>query len=152
MSSVIKSMKFNYLNDKKSCENVYTDDDDNDFNFKVFIYLFLSIIIFLIQNFNYFFKYVPSNQFKYIVKDVRRQRTKNDEERVWTSFVNQQEHQDDYHLNCYRDVDAKQILRANLQEVDHELRRFDDDSEHTERLITCTSDDKRHDDLVIIYL
>ncbi|XP_057327556.1 uncharacterized protein LOC130668971 isoform X1 [Microplitis mediator] len=126
MSSVIKSMKFNYLNDKKSCENVYTDDDDNDFNFK----------------------YVPSNQFKYIVKDVRRQRSKNDEERVWTSFVNQQEHQEDYHLNCYRDVDAKQILRANLQEVDQELRRFDEDSEHTERLTTCTSDDKRHDDLV----
>ncbi|KAH0569124.1 uncharacterized protein LOC123260216 isoform X1 [Cotesia glomerata] len=122
MSSVIKSMKYNYSNDEISPESIDVSDDD-DFNFK----------------------YVPSNQFKYIVKDVRRQRTKNDEERVWTSFVNRQDQKPNYYQECYHGVDAKQLLRENLQEVDEELRKFDAYSEQTERLTVCTSDYKRSD-------
>ncbi|CAG5108696.1 Protein of unknown function [Cotesia congregata] len=120
MSSVIKSIKYNYSNDEISPESIDVSDDD-DFNFK----------------------YVPSNQFKYIVKDVRRQRTKNDEERVWTSFVNRQDQKSNYYQECYHGVDAKQLLRENLQEVDKELRKFDADSEQTERLTVCTNDYKR---------
>lgn len=71
-------------------------------------------------------KYVPSNRFKYIVKDVRRQRCKEEEENVWASFVKQQE------LNSYdkNDIQSsvqsiKQLLDEGMREADKELKKLD---------------------------
>lgn len=71
-------------------------------------------------------KYVPANRFKYIVKDVRRQRCREEEETVWASFVKQQE------LNGYDKngiqpsvQSVKQLLDEGLKEADEELKRLE---------------------------
>lgn len=37
------------------------------------------------------FKYISGNRFKYIIKDVQRERCRDEEERAWCRFVKQQE-------------------------------------------------------------
>ncbi|XP_072744288.1 uncharacterized protein [Anoplolepis gracilipes] len=66
--------------------------------------------------------------FKYIVKDVRRQRCREEEENVWASFVKQQE------LNgCDRNGiqpsvrSIKQLLDEGMKEADKELKRLETD-------------------------
>lgn len=78
--------------------------------------------------FFFFFKYVPENRFKYIVKDVRRQRCREEEENVWASFVKQQE------LNGYDKngiqpsvQSIKQLLDEGMKEADKELKRLEID-------------------------
>ncbi|KAK0098777.1 hypothetical protein PV326_003438 [Microctonus aethiopoides] len=119
-SSLVKSLQFHYLNNRDTDNFFFSDDEDNDFNFK----------------------YVPANQFKYIVNDVKRQRTKQDEERVWTSFVQQQEQKcyDDCRVNCFHGItNPKQHYRDNLEEIDQELKRLEEDAlpEQTKRLNDC---------------
>uniref|UniRef100_A0A0C9QDC7 DDX53 protein n=1 Tax=Fopius arisanus TaxID=64838 RepID=A0A0C9QDC7_9HYME len=67
MSSVVKPMKFDYLTNKGVEKFIFSDDDDNDFDFK----------------------YVPPEQFKHILKDVRRQRSQRNDEKLWSDFVTQ---------------------------------------------------------------
>lgn len=74
------------------------------------------------------FKYVPANRFKYIVKDVRRQRCREEEESIWASFVKQQE------LNGYDKSyiqpsvqSIKQLLDEGMREADRELKRLETD-------------------------
>lgn len=76
----------------------------------------------------FFLKYVPANRFKYIVKDVRRQRCREEEENVWTSFVKQQE------LNGYNKngmqpsvQNIKQLLDEGMKEADKEFKRLETD-------------------------
>jgi len=73
-------------------------------------------------------KYVPANRFKYIIKDVRRQRCQEEEESVWASFVKQQE------LNGYdrnyiqpSTQSIKQLLDEGMKEADKELKRLETD-------------------------
>lgn len=74
--------------------------------------------------FFFFLKYIPANRFKYIVKDVRRQRCREEEENVWASFVKQQE------LNGYNKngiqpsiQNIKQLLDEGMKEADKEVKR-----------------------------
>lgn len=80
---------------------------------------------------DYSFKYIPESHFKHIVKNVQRHRRKEDEERIWASFVKEQE------LNNLRfdkkDVDysiqnIKDLLQENIQNVDRELKRLEEDA------------------------
>lgn len=76
------------------------------------------------------------------MNDVKRQRTKQDEERVWTSFVQQQEQKcyDDCRVNCFHGItNPKQHYRDNLEEIDQELKRLEEDAlpEQTKRLNDC---------------
>ncbi|XP_076392890.1 uncharacterized protein LOC100879765 [Megachile rotundata] len=80
---------------------------------------------------DYSFKYVPESHFKHIVKNVQRQRRKEDEERIWTSFIKEQE------LNnfgfCKQDghrsmLNVKDLLQENIQDVDTELKRLQEDA------------------------
>lgn len=76
----------------------------------------------------FLFKYVPANHFKYIVKDVRRQRCREEEEDVWASFVRQQE-MNGYNKNCIQSVHSiKQLLDEGMKEADKELRRLELDT------------------------
>ncbi|XP_033315816.1 uncharacterized protein LOC117214075 isoform X1 [Bombus bifarius] len=80
---------------------------------------------------DYSFKYIPESHFKHIVRNVQRHRRKEDEERIWASFVKEQE------LNSLRfdkkDVDysiqnMKDLLQENMQNVDRELKRLEEDA------------------------
>lgn len=71
---------------------------------------------------------MPTNHFKYIVKDVRRQRCREEEESVWASFVKQQE------LNGYGKngihtsvQNIKQLLDEGMREADKELKKLETD-------------------------
>ncbi|KAK1124639.1 hypothetical protein K0M31_006010 [Melipona bicolor] len=80
---------------------------------------------------DYSFKYIPESHFKRIVKNVQRYRRKEDEERVWASFVKERE------LNSLKfekkDIDysmqnMKDLLQGNMQNVDRELKRLEEDA------------------------
>ncbi|KAF3425869.1 hypothetical protein E2986_09976 [Frieseomelitta varia] len=80
---------------------------------------------------DYSFKYIPESHFKRIVKNVQRYRRKEDEERVWASFVKERE------LNSLqfekKDTDysiqnMKDLLQGNMQNVDRELKRLEEDA------------------------
>ncbi|XP_020278342.1 uncharacterized protein LOC109852014 isoform X2 [Pseudomyrmex gracilis] len=81
------------------------------------------------ENEDYQFKYMPANHFKYIVKDVRRQRCREEEEDVWASFVRQQE-MNGYNKNCIQPSvhSIKQLLDEGMKEADKELRRVELDT------------------------
>ncbi|XP_029048858.2 uncharacterized protein LOC114878806 [Osmia bicornis bicornis] len=80
---------------------------------------------------DYSFKYIPESHFKHIVKNVQRQRRKEDEERIWTSFVKEQELND---LDFYKTDDhqsmqsIKGLLQENILDVDRELKRLQEDA------------------------
>lgn len=76
----------------------------------------------------FFLKYIPANRFKYIVKDVHRQRCREEEENIWASFVKQQE------LNGYNKngmqpsvQNIKQLLDEGMKEANKELKRLETD-------------------------
>jgi len=70
---------------------------------------------------------VPANHFKYIVKDVRRQRCREEEESVWASFVRQQELKG-YDKNGIQSVQSiKQLLDEGMREADKELKKLEID-------------------------
>lgn len=74
------------------------------------------------------FKYVPANRFKYIVKDVRRQRCREEEESVWASFVKQQElngYDRSYVQSSVQSI--KHLLDEGMKEADRELKRLETD-------------------------
>lgn len=74
------------------------------------------------------FKYVPANYFKYIVKDVRRQRCREEEENVWASFVRQQELKG-YDTNDIQSVQSiKQLLDEGMRDADKELKKLEIDT------------------------
>ncbi|CAK9828776.1 hypothetical protein ANTRET_LOCUS6236 [Anthophora retusa] len=83
---------------------------------------------------DYSFKYIPESHFKYIVKNVQRQRRKEDEERIWSSFVKEQELNSlRYHTDIVKDTDRsiksmKGLLQENMQDVDRELKRLEEDA------------------------
>lgn len=76
-------------------------------------------------------QYIPESHFKHIVKNVQRQRRKEDEERIWTSFVREQELND---LDFYKTDDhqsmqsIKGLLQENILDVDRELKRLQEDA------------------------
>lgn len=75
-------------------------------------------------------KYVPANHFKYIVKDVRRQRCREEEESVWASFVKQQELSNlVYNKNGIQPSiqNIKELLDEDIKEADRELKRLETD-------------------------
>ncbi|KYQ54499.1 hypothetical protein ALC60_06646 [Trachymyrmex zeteki] len=78
------------------------------------------------ENDDYNFKYVPTNHFKYIIKDVRRQRCREQEESVWTSFVRQQE-LNGYNKNGIQSSvqSIKQLLDEGMREADKELKKLE---------------------------
>jgi len=69
---------------------------------------------------------VPTNHFKYIIKDVRRQRCREQEENVWTSFVRQQE-LNGYNKNgIHSSVQSiKQLLDEGMREANKELKKLE---------------------------
>lgn len=69
---------------------------------------------------------MPSNRFKYIVKDVRRQRCREEEENVWASFVRQQE-LNGYNKNGIQSSvqSIKQLLDEGMKEADKELKKLE---------------------------
>lgn len=73
-------------------------------------------------------KYVSTNRFKYIVKDVRRQRCREEEENVWASFVKQQE-LNGYDKNGIQSSvqSIKQLLDEGMREVDKEIKKLETD-------------------------
>ncbi|XP_015437381.1 PREDICTED: uncharacterized protein LOC107192599 [Dufourea novaeangliae] len=83
------------------------------------------------MNEDYKFKYIPESHFKHVVKSVQRQRCKEDEERIWTSFVQEQELNDlrfqgkDVHPSI---ESVKYLLQENIQDVDRELKRLQEDA------------------------
>lgn len=106
MSLLLNPAKSAHLNDNET-ENLFLSEDESE---------------------DYNFKYVPANRFKYIVKDVRRQRCREEEENVWTSFVKQQE------LNGYNKngmqpsvQNIKQLLDEGMKEADKEFKRLETD-------------------------
>ncbi|XP_043251949.1 uncharacterized protein LOC122397118 isoform X1 [Colletes gigas] len=80
---------------------------------------------------NYSFKYIPESHFKQVVKSVQRQRRKEDEERIWTSFVKEQElnslkfNKNDIHWSM---EDVKDLFQENMQDIDTELKRLREDA------------------------
>ncbi|XP_051163794.1 uncharacterized protein LOC127283146 isoform X2 [Leptopilina boulardi] len=102
MSDFMKSLQFGYLKNKEK-DNFFVsdDDDDDDFNFK----------------------YIPTNQLKNVIKDVRRKKTKVNEENAWASFVEQQDAEQLYHhlneidpnLQNYNHYTSKYLDRENFQ-------------------------------------
>ncbi|XP_071630043.1 uncharacterized protein [Temnothorax longispinosus] len=80
------------------------------------------------ENDDFNFKYVPTNRFKYIVKDVRRQRCREEEESVWASFVRQQE-LNGYDKNGIQSSvqSIKQLLDEGMREADKELKKLEMD-------------------------
>lgn len=74
----------------------------------------------------------PIKSTKYIVKDVRRQRVREDEERVWTSFLKQQESVTKGCNFKSRDIETKLKsmlpLAKSFEEVDRELLRLEEDA------------------------
>ncbi|XP_014482499.1 PREDICTED: uncharacterized protein LOC106748475 [Dinoponera quadriceps] len=82
------------------------------------------------ENDDYDFKYIPANHFKYIVKDVRRQRCREEEENVWASFVKQQELSTmAYNKNGIQPSiqSIKELLDEGIKEADKELKRLETD-------------------------
>ncbi|KAG7198786.1 hypothetical protein KM043_001767 [Ampulex compressa] len=79
----------------------------------------------------YNFKYVPESHFKCIVKSVQRRKCKEEEERIWSKFIRQQESNG---LNCAkRDIRpsmrcAKELLQESIDEVDRELKRLKEEA------------------------
>lgn len=70
---------------------------------------------------------MPTNRFKYIVKDVRRQRCREEEESVWASFVRQQELKG-YDKNGIIQPSVqsiKQLLDEGMREADKELKKLE---------------------------
>lgn len=69
---------------------------------------------------------MPTNHFKYIIKDVRRQRCREQEESVWTSFVRQQE-LNGYNKNGIQSSvqSIKQLLDEGMREADKELKKLE---------------------------
>ncbi|XP_003424337.1 uncharacterized protein LOC100680021 [Nasonia vitripennis] len=108
MSCLAKS-HFKYLsnNDKEKC---YLADDDEADEFD--------------------FQYVPVNQFKHVIKDVKRQRIRDEEERVWTTFLREQEQlvlnrEQNYNRNRYK---TSRTLAESIEDVDRELMRLEADT------------------------
>ncbi|XP_015115635.1 uncharacterized protein LOC107040193 isoform X2 [Diachasma alloeum] len=95
MSSFVKPMKFDYLTNKGVEKLIFSDDEDNDFDFK----------------------YVPTGQFKQILKDVRRQRSHRNDERLWTNFLDQR-------TTGIPLKPLKLPLRANRSDINLDLQSF----------------------------
>ncbi|XP_015605096.1 uncharacterized protein LOC107272446 [Cephus cinctus] len=100
-----------FLSNKEREDFFLSDEEDEDENFK--------------------FKYVPVSKFKNIIKDVRRQRIKVDDERTWNTFLKQQRslslpYQEDNVDPSISNV--KKFLRDNFKEVDRELMRLEEDA------------------------
>ncbi|XP_058789442.1 uncharacterized protein LOC131663215 [Phymastichus coffea] len=109
MSCLAKS-QFKYLssNNINKFHLADSDEDNDEFNFQ----------------------FVPVNQFKNIVKDVKRQRTRNKEEQAWTTFIKEQNQLD---INCkqpYSDEKYKpnRTLAESFRDVDKELLRLEIDT------------------------
>ncbi|XP_011877301.1 PREDICTED: uncharacterized protein LOC105567226 [Vollenhovia emeryi] len=95
-----------HLNDDATEDPYLSGDENDDFNFK----------------------YVPANRFKYIVKDVRRQRCREEEESVWASFVRRQELNDYGKGGIQPSVQSiKQLLDEGMREADRELKKLETD-------------------------
>jgi len=137
MSVLLNQTESAYLNNNETEDLFLSEDENEDFNFKVdpdvWTYISFCICIFFAffqrkANLILFFllKYVPANRFKYIVKDVRRQRCREEEETVWASFVKQQELNGFEKNHVQSSVQSiKQLLDEGLKEADEELKRLE---------------------------
>ncbi|CAL1685030.1 unnamed protein product [Lasius platythorax] len=106
MSLLLNPAESAYLNDNET-ENLFLSEDESE---------------------DYNFKYVPANRFKYIVKDVRRQRCREEEENVWASFVKQQELNGYDKNGIHPSVQSiKQLLDEGMKEADKELKKLETD-------------------------
>lgn len=75
-------------------------------------------------------KYIPASHFKYVVKDVRRQRCREEEESVWASFVKQQELNNlEYNKNGIQPSiqSIKELLDEGMKGANNELKRLETD-------------------------
>ncbi|KAH0956325.1 hypothetical protein HN011_008141 [Eciton burchellii] len=106
MSLLLSPTETVYLNDNKA-DDPFLSEDENE---------------------NYNFKYVPANRFKYIIKDVHRQRCQEEEESIWASFIKQQE-LNGYDRNYIQPSahSIKQLLDEGMKEADKELKRLETD-------------------------
>ncbi|KYN40310.1 hypothetical protein ALC56_05255 [Trachymyrmex septentrionalis] len=104
MSLLLNPVESVHLNDDETEDSYFSGNENDDYNFK----------------------YVPTNHFKYIIKDVRRQRCREQEENVWTSFVKQQE-LNGYNKNgIHSSVQSiKQLLDEGMREADKELKKLE---------------------------
>lgn len=69
---------------------------------------------------------MPTNRFKYIIKDVRRQRCREEEESIWASFIRQQE-LNGYDKNGIQSSvqNIKQLLDEGMREAEKELKKLE---------------------------
>ncbi|XP_031835741.1 uncharacterized protein LOC116428343 isoform X2 [Nomia melanderi] len=95
----------------------------------------------------YKFKYTPESHFKHVVKNVQRLRRKEDEERIWMSFVKEQElsnlrfSEKDIHPSI---KGINDLLHDNMQDVDRELKRLQEDTlpERNKGICICKSNNR----------
>ncbi|XP_012270327.1 uncharacterized protein LOC105694353 isoform X2 [Orussus abietinus] len=108
MSFLLRSAEIDFLNNKDRDELLLSEnDDEDDFNFK----------------------YVPANQFRGIVKAVRRRRAKLDEERTWASFVERRELEEANRNELdHLTQGMKDLLTDSIEEADRELKRLEEDA------------------------
>ncbi|XP_076647974.1 uncharacterized protein LOC143356298 [Halictus rubicundus] len=105
------------LVDSKKCDEINNKDREHVLSFEM--------------GEDYKFKYTPESHFKHVIKSVQRQRCKEDEERIWTSFVKEQEFHNvrfpekDIHLPMQS---VKDLIQENMQDVDRELKRLQEDA------------------------
>ncbi|XP_012256000.2 uncharacterized protein LOC105686030 [Athalia rosae] len=105
------NMQFSYLSNKERENFFLPEDDDDEFDFE----------------------YIPASEFRNVVKTVRRQKIKMEEERAWENFVKQQELLEgpDIMLNDFEygiKSNIKELLRDNVGNMDRELKRLEDDA------------------------
>nr|XP_033343023.1 uncharacterized protein LOC117230063 isoform X1 [Megalopta genalis]XP_033343024.1 uncharacterized protein LOC117230063 isoform X1 [Megalopta genalis]XP_033343025.1 uncharacterized protein LOC117230063 isoform X1 [Megalopta genalis]XP_033343026.1 uncharacterized protein LOC117230063 isoform X1 [Megalopta genalis] len=107
----------NFLINSKKCDEINNKDKEHILSFEM--------------DKDYKFKYTPESHFKHVVKSVQRQRCKDDEERIWTSFVKEQEFNNvrfpekNIHLSMQS---VKDLIQENIQDVDRELKRLQEDA------------------------
>ncbi|KYN07295.1 hypothetical protein ALC62_01497 [Cyphomyrmex costatus] len=102
MSLLLNPVEPVHLNDDETEDSYFSGNENDDYNFK----------------------YVPTNHFKYIIKDVRRQRCREEEESMWASFVRQQE-LNGYDKNQSSVQSIKQLLDEGMREADKELKKLE---------------------------
>lgn len=156
--SLLLSPEAVYHNDSKTNDPFLSEDENEDYNFKVnpprrnsevsnFPVHFLATVIRICVTYlvsrslrppsrwrkqnsvcSSLFKYVPANRFKYIMKDVRRQRCREEEESIWASFVKQQE-LNGYDRNYIQPSvqSIKQLLDEGMKEADKEIKKLEAD-------------------------
>lgn len=111
MSFLLATSQLGYLTNKEKEDFLYSDEDGENYNFK----------------------YISGNRFKYIIKDVQRERCRDEEERAWCRFVKQQE------------LNSNISTTNEYNREDRELRRLEEDALPEYKLGSYVEGSKKND-------